>query len=211
MKSREKRRYVVGFIYAFLGLIFFFVGVNGGFMRVGNLIGSYLVSHYQHTVLILVGLVVGITTILAEPAVYVLTKQIEDVTSGYIKRGIVLFALSSGVGIAVALSMLRIVVPAIQLWHYLLPGYLIALSLMAFVSPMFVAIAFDAGGVATGPMTATFILAFTHGAANQFPTASLLVDGFGMISMVALMPIISLQILGLVFKMKSKKMEVANE
>ena len=98
--------------------------------------------------------------------------------------------------------------PEIQLWHYLLPGYAIALGLTFVVPKLFVGIAFDAGGVATGPITATFILAFTHGAANARAGADLLVDGFGMIAMVALMPIITLQILGLIFKIKTKKKDV---
>ena len=104
--------------------------------------------------------------------------------------------------------MIRILVPEIQLWHYLLPGYAIALGLTFVVPKLFVGIAFDAGGVATGPITATFILAFTHGAANARAGADLLVDGFGMIAMVALMPIITLQILGLIFKIKTKKKDV---
>jgi hypothetical protein len=152
--------------------------------------------------------VLGVVTILAEPAVYVLTHQIEEVTAGYVKRRSVLIALSLGVGLAIALSMLRIVVAEIQLWHYLLPGYLIALGLTFIVPKLFIGIAFDAGGVATGPMTATFILAFTNGAANAHPTAKLLIDGFGMIAMVALMPIITLQILGVVYKIKTSKKEV---
>ena len=104
--------------------------------------------------IIIIGFVLGIVTILAEPAVYVLTHQIEDVTSGYVKRKAVLIPLAIGVGFAVALSVIRVLVPAIQLWHYLLPGYIICLSMMFFTPKLFVGIAFDAGGVATGPMTA---------------------------------------------------------
>ncbi|NLM40286.1 MAG: DUF1538 family protein, partial [Firmicutes bacterium] len=106
---------------------------------------------------------------------------------------------------AVALSLIRILVPGIKLWHYLLPGYIIALSMMFFVPKLFVGIAFDAGGVATGPMTATFILAFTQGAASAFEGANVVSDGFGMISLVAMAPIITLQALGLLFKARSKK------
>jgi len=108
------------------------------------------------------------------------------------------------VGIAIALSAVRILVPAIQLWHYLLPGYIICILMTFFAPKLFVGIAFDAGGVATGPMTATFILAFTQGVADAFEGADLLVEGFGMIAMVAMMPIITLQILGIIFKIKSK-------
>ena len=126
-------------------------------------------------------------------------------TSGAVKRRIVLFALSAGVSLAVALSMIRIAVPAVQLWHFLLPGYVISIVL-SFLSPkLFVGIAFDAGGVASGPMTGTFVLAFAQGAASKIEGANVLVDAFGLISMVAMTPIIALQILGLIYKMKTRK------
>lgn len=204
----EIRRITFGFLYALIGLSLFFLGVNNGFMEVGTVIGSYLTTLDSYLYLIVVGFLLGVVTILAEPAVYVMTHQIEEVTSGYVKRRAVLIALSLGVGAAVALSVLRIVVTEIQLWHYLLPGYLIAISLTFIVPKMFIGIAFDAGGVATGPMTATFILAFINGAANKHTTASILIDGFGMIAMVALMPIITLQLLGVSYKIKTSKKEV---
>lgn len=205
LSKREIRRISFGFVYAFIGMFVFFLGVNAGFMHVGSLIGSYLTTAYSDIYLILIGFVIGVVTILAEPAVHVLTHQIQEVTSGYVTRKAVLAALSLGVGISVALSMLRIITPEIQLWHYLLPGYIISLALTFIVPKLFVGIAFDAGGVATGPMTATFILAFTNGAAHANPNADLMRDGFGMIAMVALMPIITLQILGLIFKIKTRK------
>ena len=196
---------VKGFIYAFLGLVFFLVGVNGVFMEVGSVFGYTIALSNGKFLIIMIGFFLGSTTILAEPAVHVLTHQIEDVTSGYVKRKAVLFALSLGVGIAVSLSMVRILVPAFQLWHLLLPGYVVSIALTYFVPKLFVGIAFDAGGVATGPVTATFILAFTHGVAAAVDGASVLIDGFGMIATVALMPIITLQILGLIYQLKSKK------
>jgi hypothetical protein len=113
--------------------------------------------------------------------------------------------LSIGVGIAVALSIVRILIPELQLWQYLLPGYMISIALMYFVPKLFVGIAFDSGGVASGPMTATFILAYAQGAAEATKGASVLVDGFGIISMVAMTPLIALQLLGLVYKVKTKK------
>ena len=204
-------RILKGFIYAFLGLLLFLIGVNAGFMDVGSILGYTIASFDSNLYLIFMGFILGIVTILAEPAVYVLTHQIEDVTSGYVKRRAVLIALCIGVGIAVALSMLRIVIPNIQLWHYLLPGYLISIGLTFMVPKLFVGIAFDAGGVATGPMTATFILAFTHGASDAVEGANILIDGFGMISMVALTPIITLQILGFIFALKSKKGGLGND
>lgn len=114
-------------------------------------------------------------------------------------------ALSLGVGLAVLLSVIRIMIPGLELWHYLLPGYIIAVGLMYIVPKMFIGMAFDAGGVASGPMTATFILAFVQGAAQSIEGADVIRDGFGMIAMVAMMPIITLQLLGLIFKLKSKR------
>lgn len=211
MNKRSFRRIVVGFIYSFIGLILFLLGVNAGFMDVGSMIGSTIASMENDIILVIVGFFLGVVTILAEPAVHVQTKQIEEVTSGYVNRKAVLFALSLGVGIAIALSMIRITVPGLKLWHYLLPGYIIAFTLSFIVPNLFVGIAFDAGGVATGPMTTTFILAFTQGAADAVGPASILIDGFGMIATVAMMPIISLQILGFVFHLKSKKGGIPDE
>lgn len=194
-----------GILYTLIGLVLFLTGVNGGFLEVGITIGYKLAAFTSPIYLIIVGFVLGLVTILAEPAVYVLTRQIEEVTSGYIRRQDVTVALSLGVGVSVALSIIRILVPQIQLWHYLLPGYAIALILMYFVPKLFIGIAFDAGGVASGPMTATFILAFAQGAAEKISYANVLIDGFGIIAMVAMTPIITLQILGLLYKIKSSK------
>jgi len=196
---------IKGLVYTFIGLLLFLTGVNAGFMDIGSTVGHAVASLDNKFYLILTGFLLGLVTILAEPAVYVLTHQIEEVTSGYVQRKVVLYALSIGVGFAVALSMIRIIIPEIQLWHYLLPGYIISIGMTYFVPKLFVGIAFDSGGVSSGPMTATFILAFAQGAAESIEGANVLVDGFGMISMVALTPIIALQILGLIFKIKSVK------
>lgn len=205
LRKRELRKLLTGFGFGFVGLFVFLIGVNAGFMEVGTSIGNDLALLDNKAYIIVIGFVLGLLTILAEPAVYVLTHQIEDVTSGYVKRKAVLLFLSIGVGIAVTLSVIRILVPGVQLWHYLVPGYIIALSMMFFVPKLFVGIAFDAGGVATGPMTATFILAFTQGAANAFEGADLMRDGFGMIAMVAMLPIITLQALGLLYGIRLKR------
>lgn len=204
LRKKEIRKLLTGFGFAFAGLLIFLTGVNAGFMDVGTAIGNNLALLENKAYIIVIGFVLGLVTILAEPAVYVLTYQIEEVTSGYIKRKAVLVPLAIGVGLAVALSVVRILVPEIQLWHYLLPGYILCLSMTFFIPKLFVGIAFDAGGVATGPMTATFILAFTQGAANAFEGADLMADGFGMIAMVAMIPIFTLEVLGLLFAVKSK-------
>ena len=205
LPKRAFVKILVGLLYTYIGLVIFLIGVNAGFMNVGRLIGYQVASLENKVVFISVGFLLGCLTILAEPAVYVLTKSIEKVTSGYIKRKSVLVSLSIGIGCAVSLSAIRILTPNMQLWHVLLPGYIISIGL-AYISPkVFVGIAFDSGGVASGPMTATFILAFTQGAAEAVETASVLTDGFGMIAMVALFPLIALQILGIIYRMKSRK------
>lgn len=205
LTKKPLSRILKGFIYTFIGLILFLVGVNAGFMDVGTVLGHAIASFDNKVYLIIIGFVLGVVTILAEPAVYVLTHQIETVTSGYVKRKVVMIALSIGVGCAVALSMVRILIPQVQLWHFLLPGYLIAFAMTLIVPDLFVGMAFDSGGVASGPMTATFVLAFAQGAADAIEGADVLVDGFGIIALVALTPLIALQAMGILFKIKAKK------
>ncbi|RKJ30321.1 DUF1538 domain-containing protein, partial [Butyricicoccus sp. 1XD8-22] len=211
MSKKSVKKILMGLLFTFLGLVLFLVGVNAGFMDVGAAVGFNIASLDNKAYVIIVGFILGLVTILAEPAVHVLTHQIEDVTSGYVKRKVVIFSLSIGVGLAIALSVIRVLVPELQLWHYLLPGYVIAVAMTYFVPKLFVGIAFDSGGVASGPMTATFVLAFVQGAAEAVEGANVLVDGFGMIAMVALTPLIALQVLGLVFKLKSKKEGLEND
>ncbi|SEI03839.1 Protein of unknown function [Halobacillus karajensis] len=205
MTKKAVRKILMGMLFTFIGLVLFLVGVNAGFMDVGSAMGYNLASLDNNAYIIMISFVLGLVTILAEPAVHVLTNQVEDVTSGYVKRAVVLSTLSLGVGLAILLSMLRVLITDLELWHFLLPGYIIAITLTYFAPKLFVGIAFDSGGVASGPMTATFILAFVQGAAGATSGADVLVDGFGMIALVAMTPLIALQILGLVFKMKSKK------
>lgn len=205
LSHKAVRKIANGIIFAFVGLVLFLVGVNGGFMEVGSLIGRDLTLIENKTYVISVGFILGLVTVLAEPAVYVLTHQIENVTSGYVRRSLVMGTLSIGVGSAVALAVINILSPRIDLWHFLLPGYIISIAMSYYVPRLFVGIAFDSGGVASGPMTATFVLAFAHGVADAVETASILSDGFGVIAMVAMTPIIALQLLGAAFQMKSKK------
>lgn len=205
ISKRSHIRMATGFVYSVMGLFLFLISINSSYIEVGNTIGNHLINELSFTSLVLFGFLIGVVTILAEPAVYVLTTQIETVTSGYIKRRSVIIALTIGVGSAIAFSVLRILIPAVQLWHFLLPGYGLALGLMFITPKLFVGIAFDAGGVATGPMISTFILSFIHGLADAMPSADVLIDGFGMVSLVALMPIITIELLGLIFKFKSVK------
>lgn len=205
LSYHKLRKILVGSCYVFIGLILFLVGVNGAFMEVGSTIGHQVGSLGKPVYALIIAFVLGLVTILAEPAVSVLTHQIETATNGYIKRPIILVALSLGVGSAVCLSVLRSLIPGLELWHFLLPGYLISIALTSIVPKLFVGMAFDAGGVASGPMTATFILTFVQGIAEAVDGADVLRDGFGMIALVAMMPIITIQLVGLIYKLTARK------
>lgn len=200
----ELNRIWKGTVYVYIGLVLFMTGVYAGFMDMGIIVGYTLGSEDMLVELSLVGAVIGLVTILAEPAVNVLTHQIEDVTANAIHRKPVLVALCIGVSFAIFLAIIRMLVPGLELWHILLPGYILVLILQFFVPNVFVGMAFDAGGVATGPLTATFILAFVQGAAEAIPQATVIGEGFGMIALVALMPILTLQILGFIYSVRSK-------
>lgn len=204
LNKKSFTKILKGLAYTYIGLVLFLTGVNVGFMKVGSVVG-YNVASLNKWAAVLIGFVLGLVVVLAEPAVYVLNRQVEDVTSGSIRGKMIAMTLSIGVAIAVALSIVRIMVPGLQLWHFLLPGYVIGISLMYFVPNLFIGVAFDAGGVASGPMSATFILAFAHGVAEATPGADVLNDGFGVISMIAMAPVIALQLLGLAYKVKSSK------
>ena len=192
-----------GLLLTLLGLILFFTGVNSGFMDMGWIIGMQIAA-LDYRLLIVIGFFLGMIIVLMEPAVHVLGEQIEEVTAGHIPLKLIRFTLSLGVAIAIALSMVRIVFPAVKLWYFLLPGFALAILLSYRSEPVFVGIAFDAGGVASGPMTATFALAFAQGAATVIPTAEVMVDGFGIIAMVAMAPVFSLMVLGVIFKRKTR-------
>lgn len=208
MPRKQTSKIFKGLIYTFIGFVLFLTGVNAGFMEAGSAIGYAVANYGRNHIIIITGFVLGFTVIFAEPAVYVLNEQIHDVTSGHIKKKNILYTLSIGVAIAVSLSMIRILVPGMSLKHLLIPGYIIAILLSHFAPKLFVGIAFDSGGVASGPMTATFILAFAQGVAEATPGADVLLDGFGVIAMVALTPLIAIQILGLMYKRKASKKEL---
>ena len=205
LEPRYFYRILIGFLCAFVGLVIFFAGVHAGFMNMGNIVGYTLAKDYSKFLPIFLGAGLGMLIILTEPAVYVLTHNIQDVTKGYIKRRTVLIFLSIGMAFAVGLTMLKIFVPAIQLWHYLLPGFIFALALTFYTPKLFTGISFDSGAVSSGPMTVTFILAYSQGVSEALPHADVLKDSFGIIAMVTMMPVISLQILGLIFKIKSQR------
>lgn len=204
LPARELVGIVRGLVYTLLGLTLFLVGANQGFMDMGRLLGTGLAEAHP-SLLPAVGLVIGLIVVLAEPAVHVLGEQVEEVTAGNIPTKLLKLTLSIGVGAAIALSMVRIMIPEVKLWYFLLPGFLIAVVLSFVADPIFVGIAYDAGGVASGPMAATFVLSFAQGAADSIPTADVLADGFGVIAMIAMAPVLSVMILGTVFELRRRK------
>ncbi len=205
LPKNKMKRIIIGCIYTYIGLVMFLVGVNFGFIKASTQIGYRLAALDKQWILILVGMIFGVITIPAEPSVHVLTRQIEEETAGSIKAVTVMMVLCIGVAVAVGLSMLRIVTPELQLWHILLPGMIIAIVLSFIVPDIFVGIAYDSGGVAAGTMTAAFILPYAHGAAEYIPGASIVQDGFGVIALVAMTPLIALQLMGLIYKMKYRQ------
>lgn len=203
IKKEELSVIVKGLVYTLLGLTLFLTSVNSGFMDMGRIIGIQLAT-MSPCILSILGFILGLIIVLVEPAVHVLGEQIEEVTAGHIPIRLIRITFSLGVGIAIALSMVRIVVPWVKLWYFIIPGFVLAILLSFRAEPIFVGIAYDAGGVASGPMTATFILAFAQGAASATETADVLVDGFGVIAMVAMAPVLAIMILGTAFKHKHK-------
>ncbi len=190
---------LIGVLLTFLGLSLFLQGVHVGFLPVGREIGDIVGDWNYQWILIPVGFLLGFVATFAEPAVKVLNAEVDKVTSGYIPSKLMLYTLSIGVAISIALAMARIIY-GIPLWYFIGPGYLLALSLAIISTETFTSIAFDAGGVATGPMTVTFILAIALGFSETLEGRDPLLDGFGMIALVALAPILSVLILGLIFK-----------
>ncbi len=197
--KNELLQIIKGLSLTLIGLVLFLTAVHAGFLGMGRVIGMEL-ANVGSWALIGTGFLLGMIVVLVEPAVHVLGSQIEEVTGGHIPIKLIRATLSIGVAIAIALSMVRIIVPEIKLWFFLLPGFAFAALLSYKVDPVFVGIAYDAGGVASGPMTATFVLAFAQGAATMIDSANVLVDGFGVIAMVAMAPVFSIMVLGFAFK-----------
>lgn len=192
----------LGFILTFFGLAFFLQGVHIGFMPFGEMMGAELGSWNQRWAIIPIGFLLGFVATFAEPAVRIMNEEVDRETGGYISSKVMLYTLSTGVGLSIALSMVRILT-GWSIWYFILPGYLIALILIFFSTRTFVAIAFDSGGVATGPMTVTFIVSVAVGIASVTEGRDPLIDGFGMIALVALTPIIAVLLVGLIFTRKA--------
>lgn len=191
-----------GLLYSFIGLSLFLTGVYMGFLDLAFHLGKEIFLKSKILFLIF-GFITGMLVVLAEPSVHAMIEQVEDVTSGSVDKKFLRIALSFGVGFAILLSGLRITIPGMQLWMYLFPGFLLALILSTKVDPLFVGVSFDAGGVASGPMTATFILSLMQGAASVSTVGDKVVNGFGVIASVAVAPIVSMMILGLLYSKRS--------
>ncbi len=197
LKLNKKRimPIIVGIFYTFFGLVLFLSSVAVGFVPLGFKMGLQIASH-NHFIVIGFAFALGLTVVLAEPAIHVLNKQVEQVTGGAIKKRSMLIALSVGVGIAISLSVIRVIFD-FSLLYYLIPGYFVSLGLSFFVPKIYTAIAFDSGGVASGPLTSSFILPFLIGVCATIQGESkILTDAFGLVAMVAMIPLITIQVLG---------------
>ena len=197
---------LVGVVYTYVGLVLFLTGVNVGFMPVGAYLGEHLVDSEYRWLIVPIGMIMGYFIVAAEPAVHVLKKQVEDVTSGMISGKLLSLTLSIGVGVAIGIAMIRVLTGISILW-IIVPGYVISLVLTFFVPDIFTSIAFDSGGVASGPMTATFLLPFAVGACSSVSGGNIVTDAYGLVALVAMTPLVAIQILGLVYKAKQKKLE----
>lgn len=195
LPKRRLVRIAVGVVFTYVGLVIFLSGVNVGFMPIGYKLGTALAGANQW-LLVGFGLVIGVLVVLAEPAIHVLNAQVEDVTGGLVSKKSMMLGLCIGVGGAIALSMIRIIYD-FSLVYYIIPGYFISLALSLFVPPVYTAIAFDSGGVASGPMTSGFILPFATGVCVALQgEAAVLRDAFGVVALVAMAPLITIQLLG---------------
>ncbi len=192
--KRKVKQILVGVAYTFFGLVVFLTAVEVGFMPVGFKMGQQLATRSNY-LMVSFAFLLGFTVVLAEPAIHVLNKQVETVTGGAVSKRSMLIALSAGVGISIALSVVRIIV-GFSVLYYLIPGYFLSLGLSFFVPKLYTAIAFDSGGVASGPLTSTFILPFIIGVCSILQPAGILTEAFGLVAMVAMTPLISIQSLG---------------
>lgn len=192
----------IGLVYTYIGLVLFLTGVNVGFMPAGNYLGQTIAGLSFSWIIVPIGMIIGYFIVKAEPAVFVLTKQVEEMTSGAISASAMNTSLSIGVSVSVGLAMIRVLTGISILW-FLIPGYAVALIITFFVPKIFTAIAFDSGGVASGPMTATFLLPFAMGACEALG-GNIITDAFGIVAMVAMTPLITIQVMGLICKLKER-------
>jgi len=202
LRLKEILKISIGTIYTYIGLVLFLTAVNVGFLPVGYQLGSILYQNNNGAVLILVGMAIGYFVVAAEPAVFVLKRQVEEVTSGAISERSLGIGLSVGVAVSVGLAMLR-VITGLSLLYFVIPGYIFALMLTFVVPHLYTSIAFDSGAVASGPLAATFMLPLAIGV-SEAKGGNIYTDAFGIVALVALTPVITLQFFGLVYSIKAK-------
>ena len=207
LSGRNLTRILIGLVYTYIGLVLFLTGVNVGFMPAGNYLGQVLSGLSHPWVIVPIAMVMGYFIVKAEPAVYVLNKQVEEITDGAIPARAMGTALSAGVAISLGIAMIRVLTSISILW-ILIPGYTIALVISFFVPKIYTAIAFDSGGVASGPMTAAFLLPLAQGACVALG-GNIVTDAFGVVAMVAMTPLITIQVMGLYSKLAEKKKTAA--
>ena len=204
LSHSELRKIFVGVIYLLIGLAIFLAGVNNGFLPAATAIGGAIGSLSFNWIAIPIAFVIGACVLLAEPTAYVLVKRVEEITDGAIPRFMMLFGMTLGVGIAMSLAMVRLLY-GISIWWILIPGYALSLALTFIVPEIFVGIGFDAGEVATGAMSAAFVLPFAVGVGSQIPGVNIVVESFGIVGLSTMFPPIIVQLMGLIYSMKLKK------
>ena len=208
-KKHQLGRIAVGFLYTLLGLVVFLTGVNVGFIPVGHLLGLQLASSPFRWILVPLGALVGYFIVAAEPAVHVLNKQVEEISSGTITQKVMNRGLSIGMALALTITMIRILL-SIPIIYILVPGYIIAITLTFFVPRIFTGIAFDSGGVCSGPMSTTFLLPLAMGT-SEGAGRHMMMDAFGIVAMVAMTPLIVIQLMGLVYQRRQKSSDVLSQ
>lgn len=201
LSKRMLSKMCIGLTYTYIGLVLFMTGVNVGFMPAGNYLGQILGSSSNPWFLIPIAMIMGFFIVKAEPAVYVLNKQVEEITDGAISAKSMGTCLSIGVAISLGIAMLRVLTGIAVMW-FLIPGYTFALVISFFVPKIYTAIAFDSGGVASGPMTAAFLLPLAQGACSAVG-GNIVTDAFGIVAMVAMTPLITIQLLGLLSRRRA--------
>lgn len=205
-QKRQIKRIGMGFLYTYIGLVLFLCGVNVGFAPAGTMLGRELAGGGEKWLLVPIGMLIGYFIVKAEPAIQILNRQVQSVTNGTVSAKAMNRALSIGVAISIGLSVLRILT-GIPIQWIIIPGYIIALVLSRFVPRIFVGIAFDSGGVASGPMTSTFLLPLCIGACEALG-GNIMTDAFGVVALVALTPLIAIQIMGVQYKLKMRKQQM---
>lgn len=200
---REIIKVFVGLLYTIVGLVLFLTGVNVGFLPAGHYIGKVLAEKPYNWILIPLGMIIGYFIITAEPTVHVLNKQVEEVSKGAIPKKIMMISLSIGMSLSLGLAMTR-VLTGISIFYFLIPGYILAIALSFIVPKIFTGIAFDSGGVASGPMTTTFLLPLAIGACESVG-GNIMRDAFGIVAMVFMTPFITIQVMGFIYSRKIKE------